>query len=100
MKTSTVTKRKRAPKPTSDRKRPNKTFIQQMAEFRGHMTGNEKTQLITLEVKNRLARINTRAMSEDESINFNSTDNLALQKLMRKFVHDIDNIIKIKKLVN
>ena len=44
--------RKREPKKTSDRKRPNKTFIQKMVEFRGYMTGNEKSSLATLDVKN------------------------------------------------
>jgi hypothetical protein len=85
-----------APKPTSSRKRPNKTFIQQMAEFRGHMTGAEKTQLAGLEVKNALQRVNNRAMCEDENIVFGSAENTELQKLMKYFVKRVNAILKEK----
>jgi len=78
------------PVKTSTRKRPNKTFIQQMAEFRGHMTENEKTQLKGLEVKNALQRINNRAMDEKLS----NEQNLELQKAMDMFVKSIDKVLK------
>lgn len=79
-----------APVRTSEKKRPNKTFIQQMAEFRGHMTGNEKTQLKGLEVKNALQRVNNRAMDEK----FDSKQNKELQKLMADFVKGVNAILK------
>jgi hypothetical protein len=86
--------KKTAPTKTSDKNRPNKTFIQQMVEFRGHMTPNEKTQLNTLEVKNVLQRVNNRAMSEDKA--FDDKSNEKLQKLMAKFVSDMNKIINTK----
>ena len=79
-----------APVRTSEKKRPNKTFIQQMAEFRGHMTGNEKTQLKGLEVKNALQRINNRAMDEK----FDSKQNAKLQKLMAEFVKGVTAVLQ------
>lgn len=85
-----ATVEKNAPVKTSDRKRPNKTFIQQMADFRGHMTGNEKTQLRGLEVKNALQRVNNRAMDEK----FDSKQNKELQKLMADFVKGVNAILK------
>ena len=85
--------RKREPKKTSDRKRPNKTFIQKMVEFRGYMTGNEKSSLATLDVKNVMQRVNNRAMSDDVNDNFNATQNEQIQKLIKQFVKDIDAII-------
>lgn len=85
--------RKREPKKTSDRKRPNKTFIQKMVEFRGYMTGNEKTSLATLDVKNVMQRVNNRAMSDDVNDNFNATQNEQIQKLIKQFVKDIDAVI-------
>jgi hypothetical protein len=87
--------RKREPKKTSDRKRPNKTFIQKMVEFRGYMTGNEKSSLATLDVKNVMQRVNNRAMSDDVNDNFNATQNEQIQKLIKQFVKDIDAIINI-----
>jgi len=90
MKTTT----KGAPKVTSDRKRPNKTFIQQMVEFRGHMTGSEKTQLAGLDVKNALQRVNNRAMSEDAT--FSGAENMELQKLMKEFVRGVNALLKGK----
>jgi hypothetical protein len=81
---------KQAPVRTSEKKRPNKTFIQQMAEFRGHMTGNEKTQLKGLEVKNALQRINNRAMDEK----FDSKQNAQLQKLMAEFVKGVKSVLQ------
>ena len=83
-----------APKPTSDRKRPSKSFIKQVVEFAGHMTSNQRTQLATLEVKNRIARINTRAMSDDKSVNFTTAENLEIQALIKQFVKAIDIVIK------
>ena len=85
--------RKREHKKTSDRKRPNKTFIQKMVEFRGYMTGNEKSSLATLDVKNVMQRVNNRAMSDDVNDNFNATQNEQIQKLIKQFVKDIDAII-------
>jgi hypothetical protein len=81
---------KQAPVRTSEKKRPNKTFIQQMAEFRGHMTENEKTQLSGLEVKNALQRINNRAMDEK----FDSKQNAQLQKLMTEFVKGVKSVLQ------
>jgi hypothetical protein len=86
---SVVKEVKQAPVRTSEKKRPNKTFIQQMAEFRGHMTGNEKTQLKGLEVKNALQRINNRAMDEK----FDSKQNAQLQKLMTEFVKGVKSVL-------
>ena len=85
--------RKREPKKTSDRKRPNKTFIQKMVEFRGYMTGNEKTSLATLDVKNVMQRVNNRTLSDDVNDNFNATQNEQIQKLIKQFVKNIDAII-------
>ena len=85
-----VVKNVEAPVRTSEKKRPNKTFIQQMAEFRGHMTGNEKTQLKGLEVKNALQRVNNRAMNEK----FDSKQNKELQKLMADFVKGVNAVLK------
>lgn len=85
-----ATVEKNAPVKTSDRKRPNKTFIQQMADFRGHMTENEKTQLSGLEVKNALQRVNNRAMDEK----FDSKQNKELQKLMADFVKGVNAVLK------
>jgi hypothetical protein len=85
--------RKREPKKTSDRKRPNKAFIQKMVEFRGYMTGNEKTQLTTLDVKNVIQRVNNRTMSDNVNDNFNATQNEQIQKLIKQFVKDIDAVI-------
>lgn len=85
--------RKREPKKTSDRKRPNKTFIQKMVEFRGYMTGNEKTSLATLDVKNVMQRVNNRAMSDDVNDNLTSPQNEQIQKLIKQFVKDIDAVI-------
>lgn len=85
-----VVKNVEAPVRTSEKKRPNKTFIQQMAEFRGHMTENEKTQLSGLEVKNALQRVNNRAMDEK----FDSKQNAKLQKLMAEFVKGVTAVLQ------
>jgi len=85
--------RKREPKKTSDRKRPNKAFIQKMVEFRGYMTGNEKTSLASLDVKNVMQRVNNRTLSDDVNDNFNATQNEKIQKLIKQFVKDIDAVI-------
>ena len=87
---SVVKEVKQAPVRTSEKKRPNKTFIQQMAEFRGHMTENEKTQLSGLEVKNALQRVNNRAMDEK----FDSKQNAKLQKLMAEFVKGVTAVLQ------
>lgn len=88
--------RKTKPRKTSDRKRVNKAFIKKMAAFRGYTTGNEKTSLTTLDVKNALQRINNRSMSDDVNDNFNGTQNEVLQKLMREFVKNVDAVINSK----
>jgi len=80
------------PVKTSDRKRPNKTFIQQMAKFRGHITENEKTQLETLKVKNIMQRVNNKAMSDEESA-FTKEENIALQIIIDRFVKDVKQIL-------
>jgi len=64
-----------------------------MVEFRGYMTGNEKSSLATLDVKNVMQRVNNRAMSDDVNDNFNATQNEQIQKLIKQFVKDIDAII-------
>ena len=63
-------KRVKRPVQESNRKRPSKAFITRTAEIRGFMTGNEKTSLKTLDVKNAWQRINNRAMADDVTINF------------------------------
>ena len=88
---------KKAPVATSERKRPNKTFILQMAEFNKFMTGNQKTQLATLDVRNLLQRINNRAMSEETGIKFTAEENSEIQHLIKEFVKSVDEIIKNKK---
>lgn len=93
---ATATKKTKAPVKTSDRKRPNKTFINQMAQFRGFMTGNEKTQLATLDVKNVMQRVNNRAMSDNVNDNFNGKENEQIQKLIKQFVKDVDAVISGK----
>lgn len=85
--------RKREPKKTSDRKRPNKTFIQKMVEFRGYMTGNEKTSLATLDVKNVMQRVNNKTLSDNVNDNFNATQNEQIQKLIKQFVKNINAVI-------
>lgn len=93
---ATATKKTQAPVKTSDRKRPNKAFINQMAQFRGFMTGNEKTQLATLDVKNVMQRVNNRAMSDNVNDNFNGKENEQIQKLIKQFVKDVDAVISGK----
>lgn len=83
----------KAPVKTSDKKRPNKTYITLMAEFRGHMTGNEKLQIKTLTVKNVLQKINNRAMSETKDTEFNSKEVKDLIKLINTFVKEVNNIL-------
>jgi len=90
----TIVTKSKAPEKTSDRKRPNKAFIAKMVQFRGFMSGNEKTQLATLTVKNILQKVNNRAMSDEVNDNFIGKENEALQKLMKQFVKDVDVILK------
>ena len=89
--------RKREPKKTSDRKRPSKSFIIQMSAFRGFMTGNEKVQLNSLNIKNVMQRVNNKTMSDDVRDNFKGTECKELISIMKQFVKDIDNVIKNKK---
>lgn len=88
------TKKVKAPKKTSDRKRPNKQFIEKMVAFRGFMTGNEKLQLKTLTLKNVMQRINNKSMSDDVNNVFNSQDVKDLMVLINSFVKEANIIIK------
>ncbi len=94
--TSTATKKVSKPRKTSDRKRPNKKFITRMAEFRGFMTGTDKTLLTGLEVKNALARVSTRGMSDDVTNHFTGAENVELQRLMKEFVRGVNEVLKTK----
>lgn len=82
------------PVKTSNKKRPNKSYILSMAQFKGGITENERTQLSTLTVKNAMQRINNKAMSEVESNQLTYEQNVALQILIAKFVNDVDNVLK------
>lgn len=86
----------KAPVKTSNRKRPNKKFIEATVALRGYMTGNEKSQLTSLEVKNVMQRMNNKAMSDSVVDNFTGAENEALQKLMKRFVKDINAVINSK----
>ena len=92
-----ATKKAKAPVKTSNKKRPNKNYVLRLAEFRGYMTGNEKTQLASLEVKNINQRINNIAMSDDASVLFNGSENAELQRLMKQYVKDIESVLKSYK---
>lgn len=92
-----TTKSKKAPVKTSERKRPNKAFINQMAQFRGFMTSNEKVQLATLDVKNVMQRVNNKAMSDSVIENLKSTECKELISIMKQFVKDIDGVMKKQK---
>jgi len=94
---ATIKTRKRAPKKTSPKKRPNKKYILQLAEFRGFMTSNEKTALATLKVKNVMQKVNNKTLSEDALVQFNSYECKAINSLISKFVKDINTILKNKK---
>jgi hypothetical protein len=89
-------KRVKRPVQQSARKRPSKAFITKCAEIRGFMTGNEKTSLKTLEVKNAWQKINNRSMSDDVTVNFTSVENDELQRLMREFVAGVNKVLKTK----
>lgn len=89
-------KRVKRPVQDSKRKRPSKAFIEKTAEIRGYMTGNEKTSLKTLEVKNAWQRINNRSMADDVTVQFTGEENEKLQKLMREFVKGVDAVLKGK----
>ena len=88
-----TTKKAKAPVKTSDRKRPNRQFIESMANFRGYMTGNEKTTLATLDVKNAMQRVNNRAMSDNVDHNFSGKQNEQLQRLIKQFVKEVNAVI-------
>lgn len=94
---STITKtRKREPKKTSAKKRPNKTFIMKMAEFRGFMTANDKTALATLKVKNVMQRVNNKTMSDDADGQLSGKQCTAIQSLINKFIKDVDAVLSLK----
>lgn len=82
-------RKKKAPVPTSPRKRPSKAFISKMVEFRGYMTCNEKLLLEGLTVKNLLQRINNRGF--DGMIKADTCNKI--QKLMKAFVKDVDEML-------
>ncbi len=84
------------PQKTSERKRPNRKYIEDMVAFRGHMTGNEKTALATLDVKNVMQRVNNRTLSDNVNNNLSSVQNEAIQKLIKQFVKDVDTVISDK----
>jgi hypothetical protein len=90
-------KRVTRPVRESQRKRPSKDFIVRTAEIRGFMTGNEKTSLKTLEIRNAWQRINNRSMADDVRLNFTSEENKELQRLMSEFVKGVDAVLKGKK---
>lgn len=89
-------KRVARPIQESKRKRPSKSVIEAQADIRGFMTGNEKTSLATLKVKNAWQRINNRSMSDDVTVNFTSTENEELQRLINAFVKGVDAVLKNK----
>lgn len=95
MRTATPT-RKTKPRKTSARKRPNKGFIGKMVEFRGFMTGNEKTLIEGLTVKNALQRINNVGMADDVNEQFTTAQNAELQRLMKEFVKGVNETMKTK----
>ncbi len=82
------------PVKTSNKKRPNKSYILSMAHVKGGISENERTQLATLTVKNAMQRVNNKTMSEVESNQLNDEQNIALQMLIAKFVSDVDQILK------
>jgi hypothetical protein len=89
-------KRVKRPIQVSKRKRPSKSFIESMAKIRGYMTGNEKTSLETLKLKNTWQKINNRSMSDNVEDNFTSEENQELIRLMSKFIKDVNTILKNK----
>lgn len=82
------------PVKTSTKKRPNKSYILSMAQFKGGISENERTQLATLTVKNAMQRINNKAMSDNENNQLSNEQNIAIQILIAKFVSDIEKVIK------
>jgi len=88
--------RVKRPVKTSARKRPSKAFITRMAEIRGFMTGNERTQLATLDVRNTLQRINNRTMSEDVNETLTGVENADIQALIKAFVKGVNEVLKNK----
>lgn len=89
-------KRVKRPVQKSNRKRPSKAFIERMAEIRGFMTGNDKTSLATLKMKNAWQRINNRSMSDDVRDNFSHAENTELQALISAFVKGVNEVLKEK----
>jgi nuclear transport factor 2 (NTF2) superfamily protein len=89
-------KRVARPVQESSRKRPSKKFIEAQAQIRGFMTGNDKTSLKTLEVKNAWQRINNRSMADDVTLNFTGAQNDELQRLMREFVKGVNAVLNEK----
>ena len=87
-------KRVKRPIQQSNRKRSNRNFIEKTAEIRGFMTGNERTSLSTLTLKNAWQRINNRTMSDDVNNLLSWEQNNELQRLIKEFVTNVDNIIK------
>ena len=88
-----ATKTAKPPVKTSERKRPNREFINKMADYRGYMTGNDKTSLATLDVKNIMQRVNNKAMADDVNLQFNGKQNEQLQKLIKQFVKEVSAVV-------
>ena len=82
------------PVKTSNKKRPNKSYILSMAQIKGGISENERTQLATLTVKNAMQRVNNKAMSDKEEIQLTDEQNIALQMMIAKFVNDVEQILK------
>ena len=82
------------PVKTSNKKRPNKSYILSMAHVKGGISENERTQLATLTVKNAMQRVNNKAMSEVEANQLSDEQNIALQMMIAKFVNDVEQILK------
>lgn len=90
-------KRVLRPVQQSKRKRPSKAYIEKCALINGFMSGNDKTSLETLKVKNAWQRINNISMADDVTLQFTSVENAELQKAMKEFVNKVDTILKKKK---
>lgn len=71
------------------RKRPNLAEIKKQGELRGHLTCNEETTLLTIELKNSLQRMWNRTMDDALS----KTECNKLQKAMKTFLAEVDEVI-------
>ena len=71
------------------KKRANRTQITEQATERGYMTHNEQVMLKSLDVKNALQRINTRAFDGELKVK----QCAEVKRLMTAFVKSINEII-------